>query len=229
MLDTHVNTAKDLVYVRCELRDLLLAGVDAGLCEVTAVKNHESRIDLAKYMFRVNEDSRLYHETRIALRRLNKLYEFLGEHGLEPKYNQGLWMPAVADSEQGDTQLNIMVSENWVTKKVDAREIHDDFATTIQDEVRMQLDKVAQNYSKFMVCRRSGNAYRVAIRDKEGKRRTRGLNNYCIALGEHIHAVPRDKRYRKKRHDAWRGVDAPLFSYVGREGPTWFVYPDLDT
>lgn len=226
MLDVNERTAHDFIYVRSELRDLLLSEADSGLCKVTVIKGHASKIDQCKYLFRVNEDSSLYDQVRGYLRRLNKLFEYLKEHGLDLKYNQGLWMPAVADSEQGDIQLNIMVSENWVTKNIDAKQLHDDFATTNQDDVRLQLDRAAQVHSAFRVCRRSGNAYRVAIRNQDGKRRTSGINQYCIALGDRLHVVTQDGRYRKKRHDAWRGVEEPLFKYVGREGPTWFVYPD---
>jgi len=227
MLDTNERSANDFIYVRSELRDLLLEGENSGLCQVTVIKGHNSRINQCKYLFRVNEDSLLYGEVRVYLRRLNNLFDYLKEHGLDLKFNQGLWMPAVADSEQGDTQLNVMVSENWVTKKISGQDIHDDFATTNQEDVRLQLDRAQRDYSGFRVCRRSGHAYRVAIRNEAGQRRTCGFNQYCIVLGEGVHVVPRDRRYRKKRLDAWRGVDAPLFSYVGREGPTWFVYPDV--
>lgn len=218
--------AKDYVFVRCELRDLLLAGCDDGLCGVDVIKN-STQIDQCKYAFKVHEDSRLYHDVKVSLRQLGKLYEFLVEQGLDNRSDQGLWKPAVADADQGDTQLNIMVSENWSTMQCTASQIHDDIAGANADDVRQQLDTQAQIYKHFKVCRRSGQAFKVAIRSEDGSRRTRGLNNYCLAVGEKIRMVPRDIRYRRKRKDAWRGVEEPLFSFVGKRGQTWMVYPDL--
>ena len=227
MLEGHQRAANDLVYVRGELRDILLDGELNGACEVIDIKIDPLSLDKSKYLFWIKEDGQFQEQVREHLRRLKRLSEYLINFGMELKHNQGLWVPAVADSEEGDTQINIMKSENWVTKNLSIQAIHDDLASSNRAAAGQALDRAAQSYSEFRICRRSGNAYRVAVRDAKGKRRTSGLNQYCIAIGDKLHVVTSDKRYRRKRVDAWRGVEEPLFKYVGKEGPTWFVYPNL--
>ncbi len=225
MLEGNERTANDLVYVRGELRDVLLDGESAGLCEVVVVKNDALSLDRSKYLFWVKEGGPFQEQVRTYLRRLQRLQDYLRDFDFDLRYNQGLWVPAVADSEYGDTQINIMKSENWVTETLSPQQVHDDIASTNRAEVRAELDRAAQSYSELRICRRSGNAYRVAIRDSKGKRRTRGLNQFCVALGDKLKIVTVDGRFRKKREDAWRGVEEPLFKYLGKGGSTWMVYP----
>ncbi len=229
MLDSHERTINDFVYVRSELRDILLDGEASGGCEVVVVKNDALHLERCKYLFWIKDGGSFQEMVRLHLRRLQRLHGYLTDFGLDLRTNQGLWMPAIADSEHGDVQINIMVSkDNWVTKNLTPQEIHDDLASSNRAEVRALIDRAAQSHSELRICRKSGKAYRVAVRDAHGNRRTCGLNQYCIALGDRLKVVMADNRYRKKRGDAWRGVEEPLFKYLGKNGSTWFVYPGLE-
>ncbi len=226
-METHIltqRTADDLIYTRSELRDILLDAVDTGDCQVTVIKGHAQDINRCKYLFWIPEPGAFQEQVRTYLRRLRRLYDYLVDFGMELKHNQGLWMPGVADFEAGDRQINITASENWVSRKMSIDQLHNDIASLNRGEARAQLDRAAQSYSEFQICRRSGISYRVAIRNAKGERRTCGLNQYCVVLGA-VQIVTKDPRYRKKRADAWRGVEEPLFKYIGREGPLWLVYP----
>ena len=229
MLNANEKTANDFVRVRAELRDLCFDAEIEGECLISVIKRNERSLLRSKYLFHIPKGGPTELEVRHKIRQLRRLTDYLKTYGFELKHNQGLWIPAVADQEEGDTQLNVMVSENWVTKNVTAAAISDDLSSANSPDIRSVLDRASASFSEFRICRRSGHSYRVAIRNKDGSRRTSGLNQFCIALGDQIQIVTADNRYRKKRGDAWRGVEKPLFKYVGREGPTWFVYPVLES
>lgn len=218
------RTANDLFYTRSELRDILLDAEAAGDCQMDVVKGHTQDINRCKYLFWIPEGGAFQEQIRTYLRRLQRLYDSLVDFGMDLKHNQGLWMPGVADFAAGDRQINVMASENWASRKMSVDQLHSDIASSNRAEVRVLLDRAAQSHSELRICRRSGTSYRIAIRNEEGVRRTCGLNQYCVVLGE-VQVVTKDQRYRKKRADAWRGVEEPLFKYIGREGPLWLVYP----
>jgi len=129
MLNANEKTANDFVRVRAELRDLCFDAEIEGECLISVIKRNERSLLRSKYLFHIPKGGPTELEVRHKIRQLRRLTDYLKTYGFELKHNQGLWIPAVADQEEGDTQLNVMVSENWVTKNVTAAAISDDLSS----------------------------------------------------------------------------------------------------
>jgi len=177
-----------------------------------------------KYLFQVL-DQRLSDQVRHVMRGLNKLTALLVDAGVDFSKNKGLWLPAVADGDHGDFQVNLMVSPSWSTRKVMLNDVLRFAATDQCGMVGKHLSLLNKDFVELRLCRDAGKGYRVAIRHDSGERRVHYVNDFCITLGSDVVINETNLRPRPKRKDAWRGVIPPLFTFSGNNGQLWYVYP----
>jgi len=249
MLDQTLPGVKDLMFSRTQLEGVLrdFCAVGAGVAHVVYHNIGLGDKEVVKTLYHLT-DAPAMDEVRHRMAGLRRLeaaikaspyLEDKDEAG-QPKKDalekeRGLWLPALADAEAGDTQINVAISENWSPKKATLEQIAEEMTEADGTPERGLLAKYGQQYAEFALCRRSGNTCRVAIRnpaftDEAGKvvgRRVFSINDYCIVLGEVPIKFPPtpEERVRHKRSDAWMGVEEPLFRFRGARGRLWEVHP----
>jgi hypothetical protein len=224
MLDQNHRHAKNLIFSRNELLRYLL-GLEAIECERILIKKGSAKAP-DRYVFVVKSEP-CCDEVRRQFAGLTRLREALEELQVDFRKNKGLWVPQIADPENGDCQVNVSASCAWNTKAVTVPEILDYARDDEREAVLAQMKKLSCPSVKL--CREAGKAYRVAVRNDMDGRRVSSLHEFAVVLGDNIPLNLPANRVRAKRSDAWRGVEEPLFFFKGIRDRVWLVYPDIQS
>lgn len=233
----------DLIFNRSRLEEQLIDECDGLKGRILNYGGHPvSRADnlvfgknLGKVLFHII-DERLASNVRHQFAKLKRLHEDMEKRGIDITAQSGLWLPALADQEAGDTQANITISPGWVTYKKDTGKVLQSIMKTSENLAQ----KVRREYGTLpylLICCKRGRDYRITITgetrnpDAESSplrgREKFHLNDFAIAIGDELKINdPVKNRFRKKRIDAWRGVEIPLAEYKTTSGDgKWLVYP----
>ncbi|MCA1796542.1 MAG: hypothetical protein LC645_03195 [Geobacteraceae bacterium] len=222
MLDQNHRHARNLIFSRHELLRYLM-GLEAIECEQILIKKSSAKAP-ARYLFIVKSEP-CCDKVRREFFGLTRLREALEELQVDFRRNKGLWVPEMADPEEGDCQVNVSASVAWNTMAVSVPEILDYARDDEREAVLAQMKKLS--CSSVKLCRKAGKAYRVAVRNDTDGRRVSSLHEFAVILGDSIPLNLPANRVRAKRSDAWRGVEEPLFLFSGIRDRVWLVYPDI--
>ena len=223
-------TAEGFVRARARVEEMLKEFGVEGVADVYEVYRREGARGVVTKTIYYLDDPDAVVEVRRRLADLQRMRQGL-ERNPAVTITRGLWLPAVADRAAGDTQVNVHISQNWASKTMTSEEIEGEIGADAILE-RVALSRYREEHRSFVACRASGSDCRVAIcnpmaRDGSGKIvgvRTQGLNDYCVVLGGITIVYPQTERHRRKRADAWRGAEEPLFRFRGRGGQMWEVH-----
>ena len=159
----------------------------------------------AKKLFVVRKEPAVAR-VRSRVMTLNRSVRFLAAHNVPCKGR--LWVPMIADNRQQDDRLCVYRYPTFSTRSL----FRDEVLRLLPDgDAQAEFAALAPDGDEFVVCRPSGNHFRVTVRDADHNLRQGSLHQFCLAI--EVDFAVQDHRLRKSGAHAWRGVLPPLMTF----------------